>query len=391
MCIAKQRYLSLMLTLVMVVFMVPGIASAEEKLLSVDFFNNDINSAAADLAYQANVTILVDDYVQGIITLALTDVTVDQVLEVMCLKGDCGYKKVSKDLYVIGPIDPTSPTFQKHAVTEVVSLVYEDAEKVMMLLKHRQPYLSGSGKTIVVRAWPSQVGAIIEEIRALDLPNRQVSVKVVVTEIADEIMKEFGSDLFSYTFNAGQVKNPAWITKLGFEAGVISAETDVYGAILATLKMLEGKGKAKIQGDPQVVVMDGESANLFLGENRIILIPGDSGYVGRLEQFDTGLKLAVTPRIYGDDIILELNPTISYVVNNNKDSILLRKSDVASVVKVAQGESLVLATMTITEESKSNSGVPLLGQIPLIRWLFSKDTSLNSHRQLVVFVVPEAV
>ena len=61
--------------------------------------------------------------------------TVDRAMELLCMKGGYGYKKLADDLYVVGATEPNNPTFQKYAETRVVPVDYRDAEEVIALLR----------------------------------------------------------------------------------------------------------------------------------------------------------------------------------------------------------------------------------------------------------------
>ena len=105
-----------------------------KKFVDVDFFETDVRSSFQDIASQAGVTILIDDYVEGSITLSLEQVSLDEAIKIMCMKGSYNYRKLEDDLFIIGSVYPDSPTFQKHAVTRRIELNYADSKNVVALL-----------------------------------------------------------------------------------------------------------------------------------------------------------------------------------------------------------------------------------------------------------------
>jgi type II secretory pathway component GspD/PulD (secretin) len=155
----KKHFCFGVITVVLALFVSVSVFAEvpEERLISVDFFNTDVRVAFQDLSYQAGITILVDDYIQGYVSLYLTDVPLERIIEVICLKGGYGYKKLEDDLYVVGSIEPSNPTFQKHAETRFVKLNYADADSVIALLAHHQKYLKAVDGMIAIRAWPDQI------------------------------------------------------------------------------------------------------------------------------------------------------------------------------------------------------------------------------------------
>lgn len=227
-----------------------------EELISVDFFNTDVRTAFQDLSYQAGITILVDDYVQGYVSLFLTDVSVERIIEVICLKGGYGYKKIEEDLYLIGSIEPSNPTFQKHAETQIIKLNYADANTVVGLLLHYQKYLRATDGVIVVRAWPNQIESILKEIKALDSPIKQVLGQVIIAEVTAEAKRELG---------LGNLKDGLTVID-DLISGQVTLSLADSVKLASILKILQAEGKASLKASPTIVVPEGSSATISIGK-----------------------------------------------------------------------------------------------------------------------------
>jgi type II secretory pathway component HofQ len=253
----KSHYFGLIVVVFIVVMSVSVFAEVPaEELISVDFFNTDVRTAFQDLSYQAGITILVDDYVQGYVSLYLTDVPVERVIEVICLKGGYGYKKIENALYLIGSIEPSNPTFQKHAETEIIRLDYADASTVLGLLAHYQKYLRATDGVIVVRAWPNQIESILQEIKALDRPVKQVLGQVIIAEVTAEAKRELG---------LGNVKDGLTVID-GLTSGQTTLSLADSVKLASILKILQAEGKASLKASPTIVVPEGSSATISIGK-----------------------------------------------------------------------------------------------------------------------------
>jgi len=268
------------------------------------------------------------------------------------------------------------------------------ADEAMSLLPSIYSSYVKSGRErdlLTITAPASVIERFEADIKEIDRPQRQILIQALVTEVSSEVMEQWGSKLFNFTVNKGEEVNPDWQTTLGFDDGIISLDTNVFGDLLAQLEILKGQEKAEIRANPRMVVADRASANLFVGERQHIILKSDD--YQRLEQVDVGVTLKVTPRILSDDIIqLTIAPEISHFVDKNgKDetTLVVRRSEVATTVYVQNGQTLVLAGMTLDEQGQLERKVPILGDIPLIRWFFRRATEKEGERELLIFITPE--
>jgi len=262
------------------------------------WFEADIRSAFENLASQAGITILVGDYVEGWITLSLEDVTIDEAIKTMCMKGSYDYRKLKDDLFIIGSVDPDSPTFQKHAVTRRIELNYADSKDVVSLLRHYGPYMSAVGRTIIIRAWPKLADRIEEDVKMLDEPPKQVRGQIVIAELTEEARVELGLDILEYGSNGEE----EW--SFTFEPGKVGLSlTDAYKFIL-TLKALERKGKATLRASTTVTVPEGKEVTISLGKEMRIVIEKEAEYY-RIEKVraETSLTLGIE-RVTSDNEII---------------------------------------------------------------------------------------
>jgi len=261
-------------------------STGEQPRVSNVWFEADIRSAFDDLASQAGITILVDDYVEGLITLSLEDVSIDEAIKMMCMKGEYDYTKLKDDLFIIGSMYPDSPTFQKHAVTRRIELDYADSKNVITLLKHYELYMSAAGRTIVIRAWPKLADKIEEDIRMLDKAPKQVQGQIVIAELTEEARAELGLDILEY----GSSGEKGW--SFTSEPGEVGLNlTDIY-KFMVTLKALERKGKASLRASTIVTVPEGKKTTIGLSKEMSIVIQKEEEYY-RIEKVRAEISLTL--------------------------------------------------------------------------------------------------
>jgi len=262
------------------------------------WFEADIRSAFEDLASQTGITILVDDYMEGLLTLSLEGVSIDEAIKTMCMKGSYDYRKLKDDLFIISSLDPYSPTFQKHAVTRRIELNYADSKHVVTLLQHYGPYMSAVGRTIIIRAWPKLADRIEEDVKMLDEPPKQVRGQIVIAELTEEARVELGLDILEYGSNGGG----EW--SFTFEPGKVGLSlTDAY-KFMMTLKALERRGKASLRASTTVTVPEGKEVTVSLAKEMRIVIEKEEEYY-RVEKVrvETSLTLGIERVTFNNEII----------------------------------------------------------------------------------------
>ena len=360
--------------------------------VSTVFFETDIREALNEVAMQTGVNIIYDETVVGTVTLDLKDVPLEKALEMMCISGGYSYRRVD-DYYLVGLPSPESPMFEELTVTETIELDYiEAAEAVELLPPFYSDYVSTSdseeNKQILTISAPEAV--IMEfknDLKEIDTPDREIMVEIIVTEVSSEVIEEYGSDLFGLTTEAGSEMESMEYdgSRFLFEAA------DSTGQIMAELKALEEKEKAEIRANPSIRVSDGESADLFNGEERVLILERDDAD-DILEEVEIGVAMEVTPELLGDQQIkMNIAPEVSSFSEERDQQLIVRRSELQSVIRAENEETITMAGMTLNEVMDYESAVPVLGDIPLVRWLFREETESQGERELLVLVTPRII
>ena len=112
------------------------------------------------------------------------------------------------------------------------------------------------------------------------------------------------------------------------------------------------------------------------------------------ERAETGLILDVTPQVNKEGYItLQVSPeysdiSASNIVANGATIYDPIKRKAQTLVRVKNGQTVVIGGMLSSNESKTVRKVPLLGYIPIIGWLFTSVSSSRTNTDLVIFITP---
>jgi type II secretory pathway component GspD/PulD (secretin) len=164
----------------------------------------------------------------------------------------------------------------------------------------------------------------------------------------------------------------------------------------ATLKALELKGRARVRARPQMVVVNGGRADLFIGTQRFILTQfNQSGQTqNRIQPVDVGVKLSVTPLTGGNgEITAKVAPEVSNITEldllTGLPVLSTRRSD--TTVRVKDGETIAIGGLTLDQEQVRKGKIPFLGDLPVVGGLFRSSKKTTVKTELVVFLTPRIV
>jgi len=171
------------------------------------------------------------------------------------------------------------------------------------------------------------------------------------------------------------------------------------------IDVLERMDLSDIVAAPTIQTMDNQAANILVGERTPIRIIdfGAGGAQGQTQQAqfpqatvqfeETGIKLEVTPHITPDrQIVIDLHAERSGIQLAPSDlGFTFQTQEGTTRLILDDGETGVIGGLTITEVTKSISGVPILMDLPLIGGLFRRSSSDDSKRDLLILVTPHIV
>lgn len=368
-------------------------AGDPEHLVSALFFETDLREALSELVMLTGVNIIADDTVHGIVTLDLQDVPLDKALQMLLLGGGYTVRKID-DFYLVGLPDPRSAAFRHLAETETVRVRNISAREALDMLPAFYDDFVRAGfdaNVITITAPRAVIEQFKEDLRRIDVPREMVTLQLLVTEVSSEALSRIGAHTFWFTADNGGFRLAAEDGNvLGFAADAVSLLTELGGDVIAQLQALRTNDEATIRANPTVTVVDRETARMFVGERQVIILQPQSG-ASRIEEVDVGVTLEVTPRIVGDgQIQLIVRPEVSHFLHDRvarwDDQFVVRRNEVSTTVLLEDGQTALIAGMTLEEEGGQVRKVPILGDIPLLGLLFRQTTEREGQRELLVFV-----
>ena len=164
-------------------------------------------------------------------------------------------------------------------------------------------------------------------------------------------------------------------------------------------RALEADSEANILSTPNLVTLDNEEARIIVGQNIPIttgsftLTGAGSGLTNPFQTFtrqDIGVALRVRPQVAEAGAVkLGIYQEVSSIRDqNNPNGIILNKRALESQVVVDDGQIIVLGGLISDDVNSTVQSVPVLGNIPVIGWLFRYTTRQRDKTNLMVFLRP---
>ncbi len=179
----------------------------------------------------------------------------------------------------------------------------------------------------------------------------------------------------------------------GNEEGVLNLS-----AFNIVLRALLTRGEAKYLGKPKVVTLNNKTATITTSTDatvgRTITDSGSTTATATTttsaERKRVGLTLQVTPQVNREGYVtLFVQPSYSDVVSSGFDFSLDTTTRAAStLVRVKNGQTVVIGGLLTSRETDQTRKVPLLGDIPVLGWLFTSRAKSKSTTDLVIFITP---
>ncbi|HHT27214.1 MAG TPA: hypothetical protein GXZ82_08230 [Firmicutes bacterium] len=365
----------------------------ETPLVSNFFIDTYISDALKDIAYQAGVNIIPDMSVHGFVTVEFYDVTLEEALRLILYPGGYMYRKVS-DTYLVGSADPASPLFHKLAVSESVRLNYIKADEAKRLLADfylKYARFDPTSNTVFITSSPDIVERFLADIALIDKPPAQVTIEVLVTELSSEARKALGLDLAG-SFSSGHSGN---VSGFDFKSGDGTLNLNIAtGLLQAKIISLANEGMVQIRANPRLTVVDGSSAEIFIGKDRYyrLTTSSSSSFTStRLESIDTGVGLKVAPKIAGDgNITLLVEPMVSDVSGMvmNEGLPIISRRQASTTVRVKDGETVSLGGLIQQIEQSGRTGAPIISDLPIFRNFFGSTYRNIEETEVVIFITP---
>lgn len=418
----------------------PFILPQYSKKVSLDFKDADLKDVLKAFATQINSNfILTSDVPEKMITVFLEDVPVESAFDMLLSANNMTYDySDANNIFVIR----MNTTVTDPVVTKIFSLRYASVSSAKINSTLTTAAASGAtstsggatpaadaatvgsstaGISAAIAAVLSKEGKVSEDPRTnslivsdlqsnfdsiektlarLDVPVCQVQIEVEMLDVSkitlDKLGSKFKNDL-SITSTKTKQSNVPWML---YTPGTVN-----FSAASFALDFLKTQTDTKSLARPKILTLDNETAEIMISTNESVGITSstDTATTGgqttyTAERTETGVFLRVTPQVNAltEEITLAVYPRViearrgeSFDVPGGSVSFKdPEERGTRSILKVKNGDTVLLGGLLRTEGQTALTKVPFLGDIPLLGALFRHKQKDGKERELIIFLTP---
>ena len=412
--------------------------------LSLDLDGVDLRAVLRTFADVSGLNMVIDPDVQGTVDIKLTDVPWDQALDVILRGNQLDYSvdgtivRISK----IQTLESENKARQSAAQAvaerqaqagglafETFPLSYAKAEDMLPLLKgslrlskYGQVQFDKRTNTLIIADLPEQFPAIRQLLTSLDRAEPQVEIEArIITTTRDfaraigvqwglngRMTPELGNTTNLAFPNQGAVGGrlgtreqpvtqgdstttvvnlpaPAANSAIGIALGAVNGAFNLDVALSA----LERSGKGRVLSTPRVTTQNNVEAEIMQGVQIPLVTPPTANTPETVTYKDAALTLRVTPQITAaNTVIMQIMVENASPGEPRGNNVQIDTQRANTRVQVSDGATTVMGGVFISRETSGQDRTPGLYRLPLLGWLFKRDTSSDESRELLIFITP---
>ena len=411
--------------------------------VSIDIENGDLRALIRLLVNEGGLNVVFDPAVQGTIDIVLNEIPWDQALETILRANKLGY--VAEGTIIrIAPLNVLAEEeAERRKLSEAralagdlrvqtFSLSYAKAQDLQALLTRSA--LSARGQiqvdqrtnTLIITDLPDRLQTAGNLISGLDRPEPQVEVEARIVQTTRDFARAIG---IQWGLNGRMTPEIGNTTNLAFpNRGTIGGRTaaqnipndpratgnEVTGTAVnlpvtnpssaiglalgavngafnldVALSALERSGKGRVLSTPRLTTQNNVQAKVQQGVQIPIQTVANNTVTVTFKE--AVLMLEVTPQITAaGTVIMQVTVTnmsadFSREVNGIPP---IDTQEARTQVQVEDGATTVIGGIFVSREQAQTDRTPVLNRIPLLGWLFRRDTTQDESRELLIFITP---
>ena len=396
--------------------------------VTIDVTGGDVRSVLLAVARMANIPLVVDDAVTGSVTAHLTGEG-EEVLRLiaaargihierhgavfLALSADARTENRRVHSYTVRYADPEELA---HAVN--LSLTGEGKRAIVSKNNEerlnegsdsdtqRRVLVDRATNTLLFYGTESEALSVREIISALDVAPQQVSLEARVIAISKQAAKELGVDwswssipqypktergtdghwqVGERNTGMGGTNTPGIIR---FGRGPEGVPFEFYYS--AAIRALITDGRAKMLARPNITTVQGHEALINIGAEVPVprVVNANSVTTTGIDYREAGIILRYTPRVTEDgNIVARVHTEVSTPVYvEDLKAYRFQKRSADTTVRLKDGETMVIGGLIDSDESRSLSKIPFLGDIPILGAFFRSVRTSKTETELMIFL-----
>jgi type II secretory pathway component GspD/PulD (secretin) len=250
-----------------------------------------------------------------------------------------------------------------------------------------------STNSVVLSGPADKVNAAAAALARADRAPRHVVIEALVIEFDANALEQVGLDL------SGGAKGNFGGVASGFGSLLSRALTFNFAssarnslAFTAALEALAADDKARLISRPYLAALSGKPASIQITNDRYVIVESaqDGASVATATPIQSGITLNITPTI-GDSGVIRMDITVEdsqFIPTVANVAVEVDKNQASTTMLVESGQSISIGGLFLNRDTWSNSGLPVLRDIPGLNLLFGKRKRERENQEVIIFITP---
>lgn len=387
----------------------PVLRSRLAKPVTVQFREAPIRQVFDALARSTGINFIFDREVRADLrtTIYAANVPVEDAIDLILLPTQLEKKVLSETSVLVYPNTPAKQREYQDLVIKTFYLANADVKQALnmikTMLKTKDVYIDEKLNLLVMRDTPEAIRLAEKLISAQDLAEPEVVLEVAVMEISRTRLTELGVK-WPETLSLSVVDPSGAAPLLLGELRDVNRDTIAVGPNPSvTINARRSRGDTNLLANPRIRVKNREKARILVGDRlpviSAIVTPstGTPITTETVTYLDVGLKLEVEPNVHLDDeVAIKVGLEVSTASNRRTTQNGTTVYDIGTrtantVLRLRNGETQVLMGLIRDDDRRTASGVPGLGDLPLLGRLFASHLDDAQKTEVVLSITPRVV
>jgi general secretion pathway protein D len=396
--------------------------------------SNDAKVVFDTIGKLAGLTVIYDPDLQARrISTELNNVTLEQALDIVCLESKSFWKPVTENIIMVIPDQTQKRRDYEEQMVRTFYLsniaIAQDLTEITtglrQLLDLKRIQQVNAQNAIIIRDTPDKLALAEKIIRDIDKAKPEVIVQVQVLQARTDKLRNLGilpgqSASIAINPNSTTTSSSSSTTTTPSSNGSITlnqlthlTQNDVVLTLPgATANFVLTDTATKIIQNPEIRAIDGQPAKLRVGD-RVPVATGSfqagvgvgstagAGFVNPLvntqfQYIDVGVNVDLTPHVHPNrDVSLKLSIEVSSVTGTSTiggiQQPIISQRKIEHEIRLKEGEVSILGGLIERVDQKTLNGWPGLAKIPVMRYLFSTDSTDRQDNEVLIVLIPRIV
>jgi type IV pilus assembly protein PilQ len=383
----------------------------ENGAISLDAMNVPIGDIVNAISGLMGYNYFLFNELKGNATVSIKEATYEDFLAHLFNGTDYTFKK-DGNIYLFG-----DRNLEGLRVSKLVTLKNRTVEKIMDFIpadlkKGVDLKVFEDLNGIILSGSQPRINEIEAFLRTVDLVVPNVYIEVIIVDVRKSNTFSAGVAAglgtaptpttgtvipFDFTLGAQSINNI--ITGINGIASVNLGQ--VTSNFYVKLKALEEQGVLKLRSTPQLATLNGHKAELSIGQteyyleiqNNLVQNVNQSNILQsqQYKPVNADLSVSILPQISSDeqitmDIHVKQSSFTERISNTAPPGTINR--DFKSLIRVKNGEMIMLGGLEENTRNESGSGLPGISRVPILKWFFGSRLKKKSQNKLTIFIKP---